>query len=93
MEELQLALLIQLGLKALNHRILTLISVLCSMGLFCWAMLEPNWMRIATATLGGIVFWCLVNMKGMDHETRFHTSPQPDAIPFRVGSTSGDGQQ
>lgn len=93
MEELQLALLIQMGLRALNYRILTLVSVLCSMGLFCWALAYPNWQRITAATLGGIVFWCLVNLKGKDNETRLHVAPQPDAIPVRSSGTEGDGQQ
>jgi hypothetical protein len=93
MEDIQLALLISMGLKALNFRILTLISVLCSMGLFCWAMFDPDWRRIAAATLGGIVFWCLVNLKGKDDATRFYETSKPDALPVRTGLDVRDGEQ
>jgi hypothetical protein len=69
MNEVDIALIAQMALKVLSIRFLTLVSVLCSMGLFCWAMYNPTWERVVGATLGGIVFWCLVNLKGKGNET------------------------
>lgn len=52
------------GLLALTDRVLTFLSLLGTMALFGWVMLEPNWIRFA----GACAFALLVLWPLMRHE-------------------------
>lgn len=39
------------GLKLLTHRIHALLVMLFTFSLFAWCLLDPNWMRIVSASL------------------------------------------
>jgi len=55
--------LVNVGLKALSTKILTLAALLADAGLFGWAMVDGAWSKIAAAALFAIASWCLVNLK------------------------------
>ena len=48
---------IEVGLTVLTHRLLTLVALLMTFGLFCVAMNQATWVHLAIAgAFGGIIF-------------------------------------
>ena len=58
----QLVRIVNIGLRVLNQRFLTLVALLLDATLFGWAMLEPKWERIAAAALFSVSAWCLTRL-------------------------------
>lgn len=57
MKMTDLARVVDAGLTVLTHRVLTLLALLASFGLFCVAMSDPTWLRLCVAgAFGTIIF-------------------------------------
>ena len=57
------ATVIKIALEALSHRLLTLVAMLLSAVATFWCMLQPDYVRVVTTLLFGIVAWCLINIR------------------------------
>lgn len=53
----ELALAVDKGLTVLNHRLLTLLALFMTFGLFCWAMIQGSWIHFAIAGAFAIVIF------------------------------------
>ena len=58
------------GLKVLSARVMLIISMVMIFALSCDAMYEPNWIRLATvAVFGLMVFWPICRLdRGLSKE-------------------------
>lgn len=52
-----LALAVDVGLNVLTHRLFTLLALLMTFGLFCWAMWLGDWLRFAIAGAFGVIIF------------------------------------
>lgn len=52
-----LAIAVDVGLRILNHRLLTLLALLMTFGLFCWAMFQGSWTHFTIAGAFGVVIF------------------------------------
>jgi Na+/H+ antiporter NhaA len=52
-----LAFAVDRGLTVLNHRLLTLLALFMTFGLFCWAMVQGSWIHFAIAGAFGVVIF------------------------------------
>jgi hypothetical protein len=50
----ELARAIDIGLTVLTHRLLTILALLMTFGLFCWAMALGNWVHLAISGAFGM---------------------------------------
>jgi uncharacterized SAM-binding protein YcdF (DUF218 family) len=55
---------VDFGLTVLNHRILTLLALCMTFGLFCWSMYLGNWVHFAIAGAFGICIFLPVLIGG-----------------------------
>jgi hypothetical protein len=56
------AMLVDIGLKILSKRTLTLVALMADALMFGWAMYWGEWPRLAVAAVFAIASWCLVNL-------------------------------
>ncbi len=66
-----LAAMVNIALRVLSHRALTIVTLLLNAGVVGWAMYAESWQRLAGAALFAVTSWCTVNLKppkGPDHE-------------------------
>ena len=59
----QLALMMNLALRILSQRVLTVVTLLLNAGVCSWAMYSESWPRLAGALLFAVAAWCTVNLK------------------------------
>jgi len=59
----QTVLLVNLALRVLSHRALTIVTLLLNAGVCAWAMWAESWPRLAGALLFAVASWCTVNLK------------------------------
>jgi hypothetical protein len=52
-----LALAVDTALSVLNHRLLTLLALLMTFGLFCWSMYQGTWIHFAIAGAFGVAIF------------------------------------
>lgn len=55
--------LLKVGLDALSHRLLTLISLVLNAIAIAGCMLYPDVLRVVTGLLFAITCWCLINIQ------------------------------
>lgn len=61
----------QAGLRLLSERVLTLLALAGCVSLFWWAMLYPDWMRLAGAgAFAVLVFWPCVRLEAAKKESQ-----------------------
>jgi uncharacterized membrane protein len=53
----ELARAVDVGLTVLAHRVLTLLALLMTFALFCWAMFQGSWIHFAIAGAFGMVIF------------------------------------
>ena len=59
----QTVLMINLALRILSHRAMTIITLLLNAAVCSWAMYTESWPRLAGALLFAVASWCTVNLK------------------------------
>jgi hypothetical protein len=59
----QLAMMLQVGLRILNLRILTLVTLVLNAVMFGWAMWAGGYDRLAVAAVFAVATWCLVHFR------------------------------
>lgn len=63
MDNEQLAAILQIGLRLLSIRLLTLVSLLLNAGMFGWAMWAGDYPRLAIAGVFAVATWTLVHFR------------------------------
>ena len=59
--------MIEIALRVLAQRSMTIIALLLNAGVVSWAMYSESWPRLAGALLFAVTSWCIINLKGADH--------------------------
>lgn len=54
---------VRLGIEILSARIMTLLALLLSFGMFSYAMYSGGWERLAIAFVFALCAWCIINVK------------------------------
>lgn len=63
MDNEQLAMVLQVGLRILNQRLLTLTGLLLDAVMFGWAMFAGGYDRLAVAGVFALATWTLVHLR------------------------------
>jgi hypothetical protein len=58
----ELATVVDVGLRVLSHRFLTLLALIMTFALFSWAMIQGSWIHFAIAGAFGVVIFLPVLM-------------------------------
>lgn len=64
----QTALMLNLALRILSHRTMTIVTLLLNAGVCSWAMYSESWPRLVGALLFAVTSWCTVNLKHVKGE-------------------------
>jgi hypothetical protein len=67
-----LALAVDAGLTVLAHRLFTLLALLMTFGLFCWAMWLGSWLHFAIAGAFGITIFLPVLFGSISRKEKPH---------------------
>jgi hypothetical protein len=59
----RMALALRLGIEVLSTRLMTLLALLLSFGMFGYAMYAGGWERLASAFAFAVCSWCLINVR------------------------------
>ena len=59
--------MIEIALRVLAQRSMTIIALLLNAGVVSWAMYSESWPRLAGALLFAVTSWCIINLTGADH--------------------------
>lgn len=62
------AALIDIGLRALSQRVVTILTLLLDTGIFAWAISTESWIRLAGAVAFSIATWCVVHFRPQGKE-------------------------
>jgi hypothetical protein len=63
MDNEQLAMILQVALRTLSIRLLTLVSLVLNAGMFGWAMWAGGYDRLAVAGVFAIATWTLIHFR------------------------------
>ena len=58
-----LAQLVNIALKILSQRVMTVMSLLLNAGVCSWAMYTESWLRLAVAAVFAVASWCTLHLK------------------------------
>ena len=70
----QILKVVNLALKIISDRLITILGLLSSGGLASWVMWGPEWERVATLAIYVIFVYCVVPTKEKKHEV--HTQSE-----------------
>jgi hypothetical protein len=59
----QTALGVRIGLEALSVRAITILALLLNAGLIAWALYNPQWERLAGATVFALFSYCVIHVR------------------------------
>ena len=59
---------VRLGLEVITDRLITIVALLSSGGLACWAMWGPVWERVVTLAIFVLFAYLVVRVKEYKHE-------------------------
>ena len=68
----ELANAVSVGLAVINRRVLTILALVMTFGLFCWAMAAATWLQFAIASAFGVAVFLPV---------LYGENPQPLEVP------------
>jgi hypothetical protein len=77
----ELAIAVDAAVTVLTHRLLTLLALLMTFGLFCWAMYLGTLIHFAVAGAFGVVIFLPVLMGDKRPEAKSRDSEQNDKRP------------
>jgi hypothetical protein len=61
-----LVLLVNLGMRVLSHRVMTVVGLLLNAGITGWAISSESWVRLAGAALFAVTSWCVINLQSKE---------------------------
>jgi hypothetical protein len=70
----ELARAVDMALNVLQRRILTLVALLMTFGLFCWSMALGTWLHLAISGAFGVVIFLPILIKDRPPEARHEES-------------------
>jgi len=62
----QVAVVLDVALRVVTRRVLTLAALFAVTGMFGWAMVQGGYDRLAVAGVFAVACWCLVNLSKGD---------------------------
>ncbi len=78
MKMLDLMRAVDVGLTVLTHRLLTVLALLMTFGLFCVAMSEPTWLHLAMAGAFGAIIFLPVLYCDRRPEAKWQSQTEPE---------------
>lgn len=68
---------VDVGLTVLTHRLLTLLALLMTFALSCWAMSEPTWLHFLTSGAFGVLIFLPVLYCDRRPEAKWQSQNEP----------------